>query len=83
MRRKTFSYPDFTVGSGFTPDHASIGMLAGLGILPFTAGRELPRSPCPEGISIFYFYGGDYTTGTKHRQLFLILPRIVYKVQAW
>jgi hypothetical protein len=42
----TFSYPDFTVGSGLSPDPATHGRLAGLEIgslqnRPITAGREL------------------------------------------
>jgi hypothetical protein len=53
LNRLTFFHPDYTVGSGISPDHAPGGncpsALAG-----FTAGRDFGRpfvctSPCPEG----------------------------------
>lgn len=50
----TFSYPDFTVGPGFTPDLPGFSRLAGSAICAMAlppVGIWRP-SPCPEGVSV-------------------------------
>ncbi len=43
-----FSYPDFTVGPGVSPDHASYRLRA----VPPIGNWALQPSPCPEGMHL-------------------------------
>jgi len=56
---RAFFHPDFTVGSGISPDPA-LHVLAG-----FTAGRELDVRPHPAPKANFYFQS-NYTQRHSH-----------------
>ncbi len=60
MLKFFFYHPDFTVGSGISPDQSRNLKVQALGVADFTAGRELLidcsiNSPCPEEILIYAF----------------------------
>jgi hypothetical protein len=55
-----FYHPDFTVGSGISPDQSCSLKIQALGVADFTAGREFwsdcsNPSPCPEELFILCF----------------------------